>query len=307
MSGPSRRLLAVACSAAGRGWPVFPLQPYSKRPAIRAWPQYATTEADQLATWWDRAPYNVGIACGPAGLLVVDLDRRPAPRDLADSVPTSSTRLLAELARGAGAPDPRATYTVATPSGEHRYFAVPAVASNDVPDGQDRLRQVRSSGRTTVGALGPRIDTRAAGGYVAAAGSVRWVRGCRRYYSVVRSDPVAPAPPWLLDALTPAPSVRVGSTPVTQPGPYVRAAVSREAEVVREAEPGTRNSRLFGAAVRLGELAAAGLLTEQEVTGALLDAANRHVGVDGFTAAEADRTVGNGLTYGRRRPRGVPG
>lgn len=306
MSGPSRRLLAAACSAAGRGWPVFPLQPYGKRPAIRAWPQQATTDVDQLATWWNRAPYNVGIACGPAGLLVVDLDRRPGPTDLADSVPTSSTTLLAELAGKAGAADPRKTYTVATPSGEHRYFAVPAVASNGVADGQDHRRQVRSSGRTTAGALGPRIDTRASGGYVAAAGSVRWVRGHRRYYSVVKSDPVAPAPQWLLDALTPAASVRVGM-PVAQPGPYVQAAISRETDTVGKAEPGTRNSRLFGAAVRLGQLAAAGLLTEQEVTGALLNAASRHVGVDGFTAAEAGRAVDNGLTYGRRRPRSIPG
>jgi hypothetical protein len=131
------------------------------------------------------------------------------------------------------------------------------------------------------------------------------VDGRRRYYSVVRSDPVAPAPQWLLDALTPAPSSRASSTLVTRLDPYVRAAVAREADLVRRAEPGTRNSCLFGAAVRLGQLAAAGLLSEQEVSGALLDAASKHVGVDGFTPAEADRAITNGLTYGRRRPRSV--
>lgn len=307
MSGPSRRLLAAACAATGRGWPVFPLQPYGKRPAIRAWPQLATTDPEQLARWWERAPYNVGIACGPAGLLVVDLDRRPAATEPATSAIVDGGELLAALADRAGAIDPRATYTVSTPSGEHRYFTVPAIGREGVTDGQAYRQRVRSSGRTTAGALGPRIDTRAAGGYVAAAGSVRWVRGCRRYYSVAGPNRIAPAPQWLLDALSLPPAAGPGRDPVAQSSAYVGAAITREAAAVRVAGSGTRNSRLFGAAVRLGQLAAAGLVSEQDVTAVLLSAADRHVGVDGFTAAEAVRAVGNGLAYGRRRPRRFPG
>ena len=306
MSGPSRRLLGAACAVAGRGWPVFPLQPYGKRPAIRGWPQRATTDPDQLAAWWERAPYNIGIACGPAGLLVVDLDRRPAAGETASCGVAGGAELLAVLAVRAGAADPRETYTVTTPSGEHRYFTVPTAGPEDIAVGNDHRQRARAAGRTTAGALGPRIDTRASGGYVAAAGSVRAMCGHRRYYSVARPDPVAPAPPWLLNALIPPATTRAPQAPVTQPTAYARTAIAREATAVRVAEPGTRNSRLFSAAVRLGQLAGAGLLTEQDATAALLQAADPHIGVEGFTTAEAMRAVSNGLGYGRRRPRSVP-
>jgi hypothetical protein len=215
--------------------------------------------------------------------------------------------LLAVLAGRAGAADPRKTYTVATPSGEHRYFTVPAAETERTDAGNEHRRQVRAAGRTTAGALGPRIDTRAGGGYVAAAGSVRTVCGRRRYYCVARADPVALAPPWLLNALTPPTTSGPPGMPVRQSTAYARAAVAREAAAIRVAEPGTRNSSLFGAAVRLGQLAAAGLLTEQDATTALLQAAERHIGVEGFTTAEAIRAVSNGLGYGRRRPRPIAG
>src|SRR5438093_650742 len=38
------------------------------------WEARATTDPDRIRKAWTRAPYNVGIACGPSGLLVVDLD-----------------------------------------------------------------------------------------------------------------------------------------------------------------------------------------------------------------------------------------
>jgi hypothetical protein len=87
---------------------------------------------------------------------------------------------------------------------------------------------------------------------------------------------------------------------------YLWAAVAGEAARVRDARPGTRNHDLFIAAVHLGELAAAGLLDEPTVTTELLTASRRHVGVDGFTAAEAARTIANGLRYGLHRPRRIP-
>ena len=223
-------LLAAARAAAARGWPVFPVQPYGKRPAVRDWPHRATRDPDQLAVWWSRRPFNVGIACGPAGLLVVDLD------------PGAALRLPA-------------TFTVSTPRGQHFYFAVPVVPV-DVANGsgEEYRRRVRRSGRTTAGTLGRRVDTRAAGGYVVAAGSVRLVAGRRVAYRVTSPPEVfpAPTPEWLLLALVPPRPQRAGE-PMARPGAYARAAVAREVTGVRDAEPGTRNSRLFGAAVRLGQ------------------------------------------------------
>ena len=340
--GPPRRLLMAALDAAGRGWPVFPLIPYGKRPAVKAWPHVATVDPDLLTTWWRRAPYNIGIACGPAGLLVLDLDQpHPAPTPDADGGPATDDEVehgagtpaagpiqvpgewaattvrhgrdvLAHLASRAGHPDPRDTYTVTTPRGEQRYFTVPpttATAAPPVPypdpEAQERIHR---SGRNTAGTLGWLIDTRAAGGYVVAAGSVRRLDGELRHYrrtSPTRTAP-APAPQWLLDALLPPrpDAATSGSRPALhRAGAYARAALTDEAAAVREAPPGTRNTRLFIAAVHLGQLAAAGLLHDNDVTTALLRAADVHIGVDRFTETEARTAIANGLTYGRRRPR----
>lgn len=288
------RLLTAAISAADSGWPVFPVQPYGKRPAVYDWPHEATTDTRRLEAWWAQAPYNVGIACGPAGLLVIDLDHR----DSSDV-----------LARRAGGARPE-TYRVMTPRGEHHYFAVPPVPAGVAVAGEDYRDRVRVCGRCTAGTLEPGVDTRAAGGYVVAAGSVRWHDGQRRYYRLAGTSLVAAAPRWLLDALVPPkPELHLESehlAVVRRPVAYVQAALDREAADVARAAAGTRNTRLFGAAVRLGQLVGGGLLTEQDVTAALGQASARHIGIDGFTDTEATRAIGNGLAYGRQRPRGLP-
>ena len=72
---PIRTLLSSALSLAERGWHVFPCVPGGKRPALRgSWQDHATTEPARIRAWWSRAAYNIGIACGPSGLVVIDLD-----------------------------------------------------------------------------------------------------------------------------------------------------------------------------------------------------------------------------------------
>jgi hypothetical protein len=278
------RLLRAALLAAERGWPVFPVVPYGKPPAITGWPVHATRDPDALAEWWRRAPYNVGISCGPAQLLVVDLDGSgDPPPEWAGAV--DGRAVFTELARRADA-DLAATFTVGTPSGgEHRYYSV----------------ATRQAARSTAGTLGWHVDTRGTGGYVLAAGSV--LRG-RRYYRVLDPTPPVPAPAWLLDLLTPPP---VRSEPVVLPAArrpaYGQAALDGETRLVRRARPGTRNAVLFRAAVRLGTLAAAGVLNSSDVHDQLHAAASVHFGTDDFTATEADRTITNGLRYGEQHPR----
>lgn len=46
------RFRDAAYAAATRGWMVFPLRPGSKRPAIAAWPDQATTDRDRITRWW---------------------------------------------------------------------------------------------------------------------------------------------------------------------------------------------------------------------------------------------------------------
>jgi len=68
-------LLRSALALAARGWLVFPCVPSGKRPALRGnWQNLATTSPDQVNAWWAKTPYNIGTACGPSGLVVIDLD-----------------------------------------------------------------------------------------------------------------------------------------------------------------------------------------------------------------------------------------
>ncbi|MFI9007573.1 bifunctional DNA primase/polymerase [Actinosynnema sp. NPDC053489] len=265
----------AALDAAARGWPVVPLRPHGKEPAVRGWEDAATLDRDRIGHWWSRHAYNVGVACGPAGLLVVDLD-----------VP-HGRQAFARRAWQHGADDPRDTYTVATPSGgEHRYFRAP-----DVPLGN------------TVGRIAPHVDTRGVGGYVVAAGSAL---GPHRY-RVLRDAPVAPAPEWLVAVLTP-PAPEHPPIPAQRPSPrrvdaYRAAVLEGESERVREARPGTRAHVVFTAACRLGELVGAGWLDETTAVAVLLSAAARHDGVEGWTEREALHHVENGIALGRCRPR----
>ncbi|CAL9515168.1 hypothetical protein SUDANB95_03687 [Actinosynnema sp. ALI-1.44] len=276
--------LAAAMAAVERGWPVFPLRPLGKVPALKDWDRRATLDRDRVEAWWRHRPYNIGISCRAAGLLVVDLDQGvPHGRDV-----------LAELARRHGAEDPVDTYTVFTPSGgEHRYFRAPEIPL-----------------RNTVGKLGRHVDTRSAGGYVAAAGSIRHMTSGLRLYKVVRDVEPAPAPDWLVRLLSPPPPpppAPASSVPAPRRvRAYRAAALDGEAHRVRTALPGTRANALFTAACRLGELVGAGWLDEQDAAATLLDAAARHNGVEGWTEREARHHVANGLATGRRAPRVIP-
>ncbi len=180
--------------------------------------------------------------------------------------------------------------------GEHRYFLTPS----------DREL------RNTSAALGWKIDTRAAGGAIIAAGSVRRIEGQRRWYRVIRDlDPIA-LPSWLVTALTPAPApVR---TPILLSGTgrrldaYVHAALNGEAATVTQAAPGTRAHTLFVSAARLGELVGAGVLDETIAIDTLLAAAAvLDRSVDRFTRREATGHITNGIARGRCHPRALEG
>ncbi|MGH3826630.1 MAG: bifunctional DNA primase/polymerase, partial [Pseudonocardiaceae bacterium] len=179
--------LAAALRAVRRGWPVFPIHPYSKHPAVRDWQHRATRDLDQITRWWAAAPYNIGIPCQGAGLVVIDLDaghgHQPPPQWDRLGV-THGRDVLRILAERADQPDPIDTYTVATPSGgEHRYFLAPTD------------RELRNTTGASGAGLGWKIDTRAAGGGIIAAGSVRRIEGRLRLYRVVRDiGPVALPP-----------------------------------------------------------------------------------------------------------------
>ena len=290
-----------ALAAADAGWHVFPCAPGSKRPALREnWQDLATTDHGRIRAWWARRPYNIGIACGQSGLVVIDLDVARDATDERDGRdrrnrrqggdgPASGADALQRLCRAHGQRYPAATYTVDTPSGgSHLYFTGPATPV-----------------RNSAGRLGPLIDVRADGGYVIGDGSV--IDG-RRY--AARGDflPLAlPLPAWLATLLGEEPALPEITRPLplldrTQARAYALAAFREQTRRVAEARVGTRNDTLNRAAFSLGRLVAAGLIPPLPVMTGLADAAARA----GLPDDEARRTIRSGLAAGVRKPRPSP-
>ena len=287
-------LLRSALTAAMRGWHVFPCAAGGKRPALRGnWQDLATTSRDQIRDWWARAPYNIGIACGPSRLVVIDLDQ-PHEEEEDDEeeaaagalFPLSGADILSRLARERGERYPGGTYVVDTPSGGcHLYFSAA---------GEERVRN-------SAGAVGPHIDVRADGGYVVGAGSRI---GGRAYAARGRRGP-APLPAWLAELVrdsyeppaVPPPPLPAGDR--AQGRAYAMAALRAETGLVAAARPGTRNVTLNRAAFSLGQLVAAGLIPPIPVITALIDAAR----YAGLPEEEAVRTVRSAMEAGARKPR----
>jgi hypothetical protein len=293
--------LGAALDAAGRGWPVFPLIPGGKRPAIPGWQRRATCDPHRIRRWWTRFPTcNVGIACGPAGLLALDLDAAHGrvPPQWARRGIIHGRDVLALLAQQAGELDPVDTFTVATPrGGEHRYF--------HRPPGSQLRSTVGARGR----GLGWHVDTRGPGALVTAPGSLAIVHGVPVPYTVTCNVPVAVLPGWLVTALTPppppprpaaAPMLPATSRRVTA---YVQAAVAAECRNVATATEGHRHIAVYAAAAALGELLGNGWINHSAITHHLTDAARHHLGVADFNWHELLTTIRDGITAGREHPR----
>jgi hypothetical protein len=341
--------LQAALGYARRGWHVFPLIPGDKRPAFpdhqadnctgrdprcaRAarhvtWRERATTDTDRIRAAWTHRAYGIGIACGPSGLLVVDLDTPKPGRDLPEAwrLPgiVDGADVLATLTEQHGQAYPADTYTVHTPSGgAHLYFTAPDTHDPDEPDGDDHQGdEHREPGEddenepdgarlgNTAGSLGPMVDTRGAGGYVAAP-PTRLAGAADAYRVGDPAAPVAALPGWLAVLLRPKPMppqqpVTVTLTATSSAGDdraarYVQAAVDRTLAAVLAAEPGTRNRALYGAAVSLGQLVAGGVLDHAETYAALVAAGT----AVGQTERAATGTVRSGMTAGANRPRTI--
>lgn len=312
-----------ALTLADQGWPVFPLRPGGKTPALhkrehcqrvrfcrdghQTWEARATTRSEPIARRWRRSAYNVGLATGPAGLVVLDLDvpdYGEMPPDGWNILGVSSgADVLAYLAERDRATVP-ATYTVATPSGgTHLYFRSPR---------GNHFRNTQGEN----GGLGWLIDTRAHGGYVVAPGSLVAPGG----YELVDDREPVELPGWLVRALAPKPAQRhsgrgnaadaVAENATNHRSAYVAAALRNEANRVAQARSGQQNRTLFTAALALGRLVAGGSL-DQATARATLHEAMRHVPNtkpdQPWTPEVIDQTITSGFHTGTSRPRHVNG
>jgi hypothetical protein len=248
------------------------------------WEARATVDVDQIRRWWTRRPDdNVAIATGPAGLVVVDIDMATTadePRPPECLYARNGLDVYNALAGDHGGH--ARTWTVGTASGGwHLYYRAPT-----------------SGGpwRNTAGRIGWHIDTRGAGGYVVAEGSI--VHG--HIYVALDLTPPAELPPWIAGLLT---------APPTQPRPalelpesarrgYAAAALDGEVQRVHDAPVGQRNAALNRAAWNLGRHIASGLLDRSTVEEAL-QAAGEVVG--GQTPAGVTATIRSAIDARLRR------
>jgi hypothetical protein len=216
ITGPDRTVeTALAC--ASRGWPVFPCRPGSKEPATRHGFHDASTDPDQIRSWWQRnTGANLAIATGLPGPDVLDVDQHG---DAGSGYPAYRVLKREGLLDGAG-------LIVATPhSGLHAYFT-----GTDQPSG--RLTRQH-------------LDFRARGGYVLAPPSQ--VNG--RLYRVLRQQTVSGELDWaaVTSLLEPVRDrlARHGAGPAGD--------LSRLAAWVERLQEGNRNAGLFWAACRAVE------------------------------------------------------
>ncbi|WP_141205795.1 bifunctional DNA primase/polymerase [Streptomyces griseorubiginosus] len=284
----SEHLLGAALDAAERGWHVFPLRPGTKRPALhgeqacprsgdcasghRKWEQRATTDPDRIRAAWSRSPFNVGIATGPSGLVVVDLD---VPKDKGSSDAPGGATTFRALCERAGHPVPDTYRTRTASGGEHLYFAAP-----------DGIRLAN-----TAGTIGELVDTRAWGGYVVAAGS----HTPAGPYEALCGSVAAPLPSWLQSILEPAPRAPQAPSGAVagQSRRYADVALGSEVRSVATAQLGAREAALFRAARALGRFVAWGDLPRHVVEQALQEAGE----AAGLTVAECRSTLRSALNW----------
>ncbi|SFQ29253.1 bifunctional DNA primase/polymerase [Actinomadura madurae] len=193
------------------------------------------TDPARIRACWSRAQYNVGIACGPSGLVVIDLDvpkpgEHPPPEwDMAGV--NNGADAFAVLCGRQGEAFPFETFTVRTRRGGWQlYFQAPT-----------EVRLTNTAGKSPR-ALGWKIDTRAHGGYVVGPGSYVDLPDGAGSYEVVHSVAPIPLPEWLTGLLKPAPvptpalSACLQSAQVGDLDAYAQAALKAEADRVASAE-----------------------------------------------------------------------
>ncbi|MEE4494015.1 bifunctional DNA primase/polymerase (plasmid) [Streptomyces sp. NBC_00464] len=319
-SGPRRAgttsPYAVARWCAGNGWPVHPLAAGRKTPAgncplCREEPHQprecpchsagrwchgfhaATTNPALLEAWWGRHPHlGVAVSCGPAGLVVLDIDAHSAEVpdrsrllpgisihesvNLAGLASGFDTLALLAALRGQQSPaDDDSTLRVRTPSGGlHVWYRT--------PDEGPRYRS--SVGSSPKVALAWQVDVRSTGGYIVTP-ATRTPAGT--YTAVGPARLPAVLPDWLAAELrrtghpvtqesAPVPPQRPSShRPAGQRAHQLLETLLAQVEACAAATEGTAfTEKLNRAAYTAGGLIATGHLTETQARALLTTAAD---------------------------------
>jgi hypothetical protein len=290
---PPDDALGTALWLAGRGFWVVPITPPDdplspnpgKAPIGCGWGTRRLSTRALFAIFRRHPRAGVGLALGPAaGVVDLEVDDRER-----------AGPLLAELFPEG----PPLTLGWSSARGEHRLFrwddrlgrAGSAVVH--LAGGAAELR-LGADGKQ-LGAVCP--PSPGADGRPRRWNGIREVAPCPEVLIAVvvrRAEVQVPR-----DRPSPAPRLRSASPS----GRYARMVLEREADRVRTADPGTRNSTLNRAAFRLGQLVAARALDRTTVESTLTRAAL----AAGLGLREVERTIRSGLEAGLAHPRGSEG
>jgi putative DNA primase/helicase len=212
-------ILKSALKYQEKGFSVIPLKSKGKE-ALVGWKTYQKNKptAARIKSWWKDSPRaNVGIVTGKlSGIIVIDCDSNGACKRFVEAHPEA-----------------RATLQVKTGKGKHYYFEWATGIRNN-----------------TGSLLGPGIDVRGEGGYVAAPPSIH-ENG--KHYKWVNENSIQPLPKKLKDVLTSSSKKRATSQPRSS------------TQFIKEGERNARLTSIAGAMQRQGmhrEAMLAALLSE---------------------------------------------
>lgn len=275
-----------ALEQAGRGWHVFPLTPGSKRPIPGSRGQDdATTDPATIERMWQQRTFaNIGIACEPSGLYVVDVDMNPWKGKTGWD---TWEQLVAEH----GHVD---TYTVKTWSGGLQFYY-------RAPEGV-RLTNTAGTGGSTGRGLGKDIDTRG-NGYVVAAGSRVTEDGHTGWYEVERDGALMTLPAWIVENV----AERERAKPVLA-GPValddaVLERVQALADELRDAPVGEGNATAARLAYMTGQYVGAGQIDQDMAIDLLLQAVAGWSWAGPGDARTMDTTIMRQVMVGATNPR----
>ncbi|MCX3063665.1 bifunctional DNA primase/polymerase [Streptomyces beihaiensis] len=337
---------ATARWCARRGWPVHPLAPGRKTPAGNCencrggahtaadcaclpagrWCHgfhAATLDQRRIQQWWTAHPdFGVGVACGPAGLVVIDIDAHAAAvphRDrVLPGIPIAEHIDLTGLATGfhslavlaalRGKPSPAEdanTLRVRTPSGGlHVWYRA-----------EDNRRWQCSTGSGSGRALAWQVDVRAHGGYIIAPGTTT---SAGTYTPVGETREPAALPLWLAQELERTGHLPAPDIPAPRPVPPraqqavlaagggrrqvagLLAAILAPVEACGQVSEGAGFSdTLNRAAFTIGGLVAAHRVSREEAEQALRETASA---ARPGQERRSEQIIASGLAAGLTRP-----
>ncbi len=261
-----------ALEAASAGFRIFPVRQNSKAAAVKDWPNEATTDLQQVESWWRTDPdYNIGIATGD-GTIVLDVDTKNGKQGL------ESLALLDML----GLPD---SYRVRTPSGGLHVYLTAAQAQRN---------------RANTIADYPGLDLRGDRGYVLGAGST--IDGKAYEPEAGAPGDLAEAPDWFVAALGQrAKHTARGDQPLTEldkPENIARAATWLRESAPEAVEGAGGDNTTYSVAA---ELRAMGI-SEMTALDLLLEHWNEDKASPPWQPDDLEAKVGNAYRHGQGAP-----